>query len=211
MGLRLFLHLRVLDEDSAELPKELGTLSAELRLREVPRKSVQRPRWRGRIHVVAGLQREQAPRPRGVGVSGSPRFLLHPLALGLALGLRARALSRADSSVRAKPLSAEATRARPAMHSAAVARSAPTTTPPLRSLARPSRPRRFAPRWTGHFWRADPVHFSRAPKDVLRVLPHWPKDRYLELAPLNFAATRARLDATQLEAELGPLTVPAAT
>jgi hypothetical protein len=162
-------------------------------------------------HLVAGLQREQAPRPRGVGVSGSPRFLLHPLALGLALGLRARALSRADSSVRAKPLSAEATRARPAMHSAAVARSAPTTTPPLRSLARPSRPRRFAPRWTGHFWRADPVHFSRAPKDVLRVLPHWPKDRYLELAPLNFAATRARLDATQLEAELGPLTVPAAT
>jgi hypothetical protein len=164
MGLRLFLHLRVLDEDSAELPKELGTLSAELRLREVPRKSVQRPRWRGRIHVVAGLQREQAPHPRGVGVSGSPRFLLHPLALGLALGLRARALSRADSSVRAKPLSAEATRARPAMHSAAVARSAPTTTPPLRSLARPSRTRRFAPRRTGHFWRADPVHFSRAPK-----------------------------------------------
>ncbi len=164
MGLRLFLHLRVLDEDSAELPKELGTLSAELRLREVPRKSVQRPRWRGRIHVVAGLQREQAPRPRVVGVSGSPSFLLHPLALGLALGLRARALSRADSSVRAKPLSAEATRARPAMPSAAVARSASTTTPPLRSLARPSRTRRFAPRRTGHFWRADPVHFSRAPK-----------------------------------------------
>ena len=34
----------------------------------------------------------------------------------------------------------------------------------LRSLSRPSRPRRFAPRWTGHFWRADPVHFPRAPK-----------------------------------------------
>ena len=34
--------------------------------------------------------------------------------------------------------------------------------------------------------------------------------RYLELAPLNFAATRARLDARELEAELGPLTVPAA-
>jgi hypothetical protein len=47
-------------------------------------------------------------------------------------------------------------------------------------------------------------------RDVLRVLPHWPSDRYLELAPLNFAATRARLDATQLGAELGPLTVPAA-
>ncbi len=47
-------------------------------------------------------------------------------------------------------------------------------------------------------------------RDVLRVLPHWPQDRYLELAPLNFATTRARLDVTQLEAELGPLTVPAA-
>ncbi len=47
-------------------------------------------------------------------------------------------------------------------------------------------------------------------RDVLRVLPHWPRDRYLELAPLNFAATRARLDAKELEAELGPLTVPAA-
>jgi transposase len=45
-------------------------------------------------------------------------------------------------------------------------------------------------------------------RDVLRVLPHWPKDRYLELAPLNFAATRARLDAKELAAELGPLTVP---
>jgi hypothetical protein len=27
--------------------------------------------------------------------------------------------------------------------------------------------------------------------DALRVLPHWPRDRYLELAPLNYAATRA--------------------
>lgn len=46
-------------------------------------------------------------------------------------------------------------------------------------------------------------------RELLRVLPHWPTDRHLELAPLNFAATRARLDAAQLEAELGPLTVPA--
>jgi len=165
MGLSLLLHLRMADEDSAELPKELGALGAELRLREVPGKSVQRPRRRGWIHVLAGLQREQAPRPRVVGVSRSPGFLLHPLTLGLALGLRARALSRTDSSVRSKPLSAEATRARPATHPAPVARPGLTTTPPpLRSLARPSRPRRFAPRWTGHFWRADPVHFSGAPK-----------------------------------------------
>jgi transposase len=47
-------------------------------------------------------------------------------------------------------------------------------------------------------------------RDLLRVLPHWPKDRHLELAPLNFAATRARLVPEELEAELGPITVPAA-
>jgi len=46
-------------------------------------------------------------------------------------------------------------------------------------------------------------------RDVLRVLPHWPKDRCLELAPLNFGATRARLNATELDAELGVLTIPA--
>lgn len=46
-------------------------------------------------------------------------------------------------------------------------------------------------------------------RDLLRVLPHWPKDRHLELGPLNFAATRARLDPEELAAELGPLTVPA--
>ena len=55
-------------------------------------------------------------------------------------------------------------------------------------------------------------HFRLEPeaylRDVLRVLPHWPKDRHLELAPLNFAATRARLDAEELAAELGLLTVP---
>ena len=46
-------------------------------------------------------------------------------------------------------------------------------------------------------------------RDVFRVLPHWPSDRYLELAPRYWAATRARLDPAQLERELGPLTVPA--
>lgn len=45
-------------------------------------------------------------------------------------------------------------------------------------------------------------------RDLLRVLPHWPRDRYLELAPKYWRATRERLDAAQLEAELGPLTVP---
>lgn len=37
---------------------------------------------------------------------------------------------------------------------------------------------------------------------------HWPRDRYLELAPLFWRATRERLDAAQLDAEFGPLTIP---
>jgi hypothetical protein len=52
-------------------------------------------------------------------------------------------------------------------------------------------------------------HIGAGAQHLLRVLPHWPKDKHLELAPLNFAATRARLDPEELAAELGPLTVPA--
>jgi hypothetical protein len=52
----------------------------------------------------------------------------------------------------------------------------------------------------------DPEDYLR---DVFRVLPHWPNDRYLELAAKYWAATRARLDARQLAAEAGPLTIPA--
>lgn len=51
----------------------------------------------------------------------------------------------------------------------------------------------------------DPETYLR---DILRVLAHWPKNRYLELAAVNWTATRARLDPTELAAELGPLTVP---
>jgi hypothetical protein len=45
-------------------------------------------------------------------------------------------------------------------------------------------------------------------RDVVRVLPHWPADRALELAPKFWLATRARLDPTALAAEIGPLPVP---
>ena len=45
-------------------------------------------------------------------------------------------------------------------------------------------------------------------RDVFRVLPHWPRDRYLELAPRYWSATRARLDPEELDQELGPLKVP---
>ena len=50
----------------------------------------------------------------------------------------------------------------------------------------------------------DPETYLR---DLFRVLAHWPRDRYLELAPKYWAATRAHLDAAQLAAEIGPLTV----
>ena len=45
-------------------------------------------------------------------------------------------------------------------------------------------------------------------RDVLRVLPHWPRDRFLELAPRYWRITRARLDREQLARELGDLTIP---
>ena len=47
-------------------------------------------------------------------------------------------------------------------------------------------------------------------RELFRVLAHWPRDRYLELAPKFWAATRARLDDAELHAEVGPLTVPPA-
>lgn len=53
--------------------------------------------------------------------------------------------------------------------------------------------------------RLDPEAYLR---DLFRVLPHWPRDRYLELAPRYWPTTRTRLDPSQLEAELGPLTIP---
>lgn len=45
-------------------------------------------------------------------------------------------------------------------------------------------------------------------RDVFRVLPHWPRDRYLELAPRYWRITRARLDRAELERELGDLAIP---
>ena len=51
----------------------------------------------------------------------------------------------------------------------------------------------------------DPERYLR---ELLRVLPLWPGDRYLELAPLFWAHTRALLDPEQLAAEFGPLDIP---
>lgn len=46
-------------------------------------------------------------------------------------------------------------------------------------------------------------------RDLLRVLPHWPRGRYLELAPKFWARTRETLNPVELAAEIGPLAVPA--
>ncbi len=43
---------------------------------------------------------------------------------------------------------------------------------------------------------------------VLRVLPYWPSDRYLELAPKHWAATRAALNADELAAPLSAFQIP---
>ncbi|WP_228558244.1 transposase domain-containing protein [Myxococcus sp. AB056] len=45
-------------------------------------------------------------------------------------------------------------------------------------------------------------------RDVLRVLAHCPRERYLKLAPKYWAATRARHLPAELDAEVGELTVP---
>ena len=54
----------------------------------------------------------------------------------------------------------------------------------------------------------DPEAYLR---DLFRVLPYWPRERFLELCPRDWIATRARLDPAELERELGPLTVPEST
>ena len=44
--------------------------------------------------------------------------------------------------------------------------------------------------------------------ELIHVLPYWPRDRYLELAPKHWAATRARIPANEIAIEIGEVTVP---
>jgi len=44
--------------------------------------------------------------------------------------------------------------------------------------------------------------------EVLRILPYWPRERYLELAPNNWRDTRAKLDHDELNAPLCSFTIP---
>jgi len=51
----------------------------------------------------------------------------------------------------------------------------------------------------------DPETYLR---DVVRVLAQWPRERYLELAPKYWAATRVRLAPAELDQEVGWITLP---
>jgi transposase len=53
--------------------------------------------------------------------------------------------------------------------------------------------------------RLDPEAYLR---DVFRLLPHWPRDRYLELAPKYWPRVRRQLLPAELAAELGDLHIP---
>jgi transposase len=44
--------------------------------------------------------------------------------------------------------------------------------------------------------------------EVIRIVPYWPRDRYLELAPKYWRGTRARLSPDELQLPLGHITVP---
>jgi transposase len=44
--------------------------------------------------------------------------------------------------------------------------------------------------------------------EIFRVLPYWPRDRYLELAPKYWSHTRARLRKDELALLLGHISVP---
>ena len=47
-------------------------------------------------------------------------------------------------------------------------------------------------------------------EEILRVLPYWPRDRYLDLAPVHWTATRTRLDPEELDLQIGSFTIPPA-
>ena len=54
--------------------------------------------------------------------------------------------------------------------------------------------------------RLDPEQYL---DEIMRVLPYWPRERFLELAPKYWRATRATLDPDELERPIGVITVPA--
>ena len=53
--------------------------------------------------------------------------------------------------------------------------------------------------------RLDPFQYL---DEVMRVLPYWPDERYLELAPKHWSSTRSRLNADELAGPLSGFQVP---
>ena len=47
-------------------------------------------------------------------------------------------------------------------------------------------------------------------REVIHVLPYWPRGRFLELSPRDWARTRSRLRIAELERGVGPIHVPPA-
>jgi len=45
-------------------------------------------------------------------------------------------------------------------------------------------------------------------EEILRILPYWPSERYLELAPSYWRATRGRLRPEELAAPLSAFEIP---
>lgn len=45
--------------------------------------------------------------------------------------------------------------------------------------------------------------------EIIRIVPYWPRERYLELAPKYWSRTRARLDVDELAKPIGRVSVPA--
>lgn len=82
----------------------------------------------------------------------------------------------------------------------------------LRSRARVRPMTKTAKRWAKNVasrWHAATArNEEQYLRDLFRVLPHWPKDRMLELGPKYWRQTRARLNENELAMPLGPLTVP---
>lgn len=51
----------------------------------------------------------------------------------------------------------------------------------------------------------DPEAYLR---DIIRLLPFWPRERSLELAPKYWVNTRSRLDLAQLRSPVGIIDIP---
>jgi hypothetical protein len=136
---------------------EICPLHPELRLRDIPGKSVQRWRHTQRFHPPShGFPGQDPPRRKVIRIAPPPRRLLLPAADQLALQPAAGMLPIAYSIVGTEPTMTDATRTLPQDgHESNI-------------IPVPSACSSVATSITGQmgqFWKADPGHFSKAPKE----------------------------------------------